>query len=1036
MPHDHVLRYSINELRTIQSKPCVCVSRQTRRRLFYHGLFVNHISVQISSASQRSTYAGSSDEHIRLPRVLRSLPRLSRHFHQPNVCLTFGLLNIRSLLHKVDEILKLQHDKSIDILLITETWHDEDSVCLRRLRQSGFTVVDKPRERIRTDTMSVNHGGVAIVSSGVRISRLDIGIDASTFEFITANVCTGSFSATLLLVYRTGPVTSLFFLELSSALELLAISSGHILIAGDFNIHIERPNEPSSRQLLELFDSYGFDCCVHSPTHALGGTLDIVFCRTAFGSLDVHIEDPGLSDHYLLCWSLPIRKPTPIYVSVSYRPWKQLNITDLKASIYDSPLCKSTAWAELDVNELANLFDSTLMDIVNRLVPLRNKSIPKRTSDPWFDQECREAKRAVRRAENCFRKSRYSLVARDCLIEWKIAVRNYRQLLKEKKETFWKGKVLSEIASPKNLWQSIDRIMARDQQAPPNWLTAKDFLNYMNEKISLILQEVNLSRSTSPVTPDPSCDCEFNSFDEVSSDIVVKTVLSLPNKSSPRDVLPITFMKECIYLLAPFLSHLFSMSLSTGIFPNDWKLSVISPIIKKPGLDPSDPASFRPIAKLPLSSKVLERIVSAQLRDYLSSNDIFPPQQSAYMKYHSTETSLLSVTSDVFLSLDKGQLCLLALLDISAAFDSINHEILCQRLHYSFGLSGSALAWINSFVCNRHHYVRVGSTCSSKERSLCGVPQGSVMGPLLFILYISEVTKIIQKHNFDVHLYADDVQIYGSCLPSSTDLLSARLSICLDEVMEWFKSNHLLLNESKTEFVWLYSNRCRLAAPSAPIRIGSSWKTPVSSARCLGVHIDSELSFRGHITKRAASCFAMLRQIRSIQSSLPRPIMKTVVSSLVIPRLDYCLSLLHGVPACHLKRLQSVLNTAARLIYGSSRYCAITPLLKELKWLPIQQRIDLRLCILAFSCYHQLAPTYLSSNVHSISSVSGRSHLRSADSACLVVPGVRRPTLGGRSFVVTAARAWNSLPVHIRNASNLPEFKKLVKDHFYQQSFS
>ena len=576
--------------------------------------------------------------------------------------------------------------------------------------------------------------------------------------------------------------------------------------------------------------------------------------------------------------------------------------------------------------------------------------------------------------------------------------------------------------------------MARGKAPIPNWLTPTAFSDYFQEKISEIKR--NFDPSLEPVFAACPSNCSLYSLKPVSIESVTKLILKLPNKSSVRDLLPVHLVKECIHLLAPFITYMLNLSLSTGSFPDIWKFSVINPILKKDNLDPSQAASYRPIAKLPLLSKVLERIVSAQLRIYLQRNDLFPQLQSAYRQSHSTETSILKITSDILLSLDQGHLCLLTMLDLSAAFDSIDLEILIRRLNIFFGLTGTALKWFNSFVSGRHQSVQIGSSSSQSVAAECGVPQGSVLGPLLFILYMSDVTQIAMNHDFNIHLYADDVQIYSSCAPSQCDSLSTRLSCSLDDIISWFHSNQLYLNTNKCETIWFHSSNRRSTAPSSAIRIGSSHISPVSSVRCLGVHLDSELSFNVHLTKRSAACYAAMRQIRSIRSSIPAQVLKMLVSSLVISRLDYCISVLSGVPACRLKRLQSVLNAAARLIHGSSRYCAITPLLKDLRWLPVEFRVKYRLCLLAFCCNHDMAPNYLINRNSDAASTSARSRLRSANAPSLSVRLTRRPTLGGRSFVVAAAHSWNNLPSHLRSIDSFPQFKRQVKDHFYHSCFS
>ena len=280
--------------------------------------------------------------------------------------------------------------------------------------------------------------------------------------------------------------------------------------------------------------------------------------------------------------------------------------------------------------------------------------------------------------------------------------------------------------------------------------------------------------------------------------------------------------------------------------------------------------------------------------------------------------------------MDQGNLCLLSFLDLSSAFDTVDHDILLQRLQLSFGLTNSVLSWFRSFILGRSMSVRFSSVISAPCPLSCGVPQGSVLGPLLFVMYVADIIPLVQSFHLDVHMFADDLQIYGACSPSSTPALSTNLSLCLDSVISWLGSNRLLLNCSKSELMWCSSRRRKSSIPSSPIRVGSSLISPTPSVRCLGVLLDSELSFRSHVTRTVATCFSLLRQIKSIRRSLTYQLLTTVVSSLVLSRLDYCLTLLHGTPACHLMRLQRVLHTSARLIHRLPPTSHVSPVLRDL----------------------------------------------------------------------------------------------------------
>jgi hypothetical protein len=210
-------------------------------------------------------------------------------------------------------------------------------------------------------------------------------------------------------------------------------------------------------------------------------------------------------------------------------------------------------------------------------------------------------------------------------------------------------------------------------------------------------------------------------------------------------------------------THLFSRSLDTGRFPARFKVAFITPILKKASLPVDDPSSYRPISNLSIISKLFERLVAKQLTSFLEQHHLLPPYQSGFRRGFSTETATAKVLSDLLDAVDRGDTALLALLDLSAAFDTVDHDVLLERLSRSFGVSGDALERFRSYLSGRSQYVRCGGDISDVADVICGVPQGSVLGPILFILYTADLASIVAAFGLSMHQYADDSQIYGSC---------------------------------------------------------------------------------------------------------------------------------------------------------------------------------------------------------------------------------------------------------------------------------
>ena len=377
------------------------------------------------------------------------------------------------------------------------------------------------------------------------------------------------------------------------------------------------------------------------------------------------------------------------------------------------------------------------------------------------------------------------------------------------------------------------------------------------------------------------------------------------------------------------------------------------------------------------------------------------------------------------------------MLDMSAAFDTVDHQILLRRLEISFGISSTVLEWFTSYLTHRRQRVQHSGHTSNTTTLTCGVPQGSVLGPILFILYTADITKIIQKHGLLHHLYADDSQIYGFCQQSGVDNARLRnaLSDCIGEVASWMQSNRLQFNPSKTELIWFASFRRLKLLDNTPLLVRADLVQPTNVVRDLGLHLDSCLSLVQHITKVVQTCFGVLRQLKTVIRSLPRDVSRQLVQSFVLSHVDYCNTSFVGLPQRQLSRLQAVINAAARLVSGVGKFEHITPVLRDdLHILKIDERIKFKLCLLVFKCLNNLAPQYLRQHIKLLSDESSRQRLRSSKTLELSVPRTRT-CIGDRAFRVAGPSAWNSLPPSVQCADTLRTFKKLLKTHLFHISY-
>ena len=346
--------------------------------------------------------------------------------------------------------------------------------------------------------------------------------------------------------------------------------------------------------------------------------------------------------------------------------------------------------------------------------------------------------------------------------------------------------------------------------------------------------------------------------------------------------------------------------------------------------------------------------------------------------------------------------------------------------------AGDALSFFESYLKDREQVVSVLGFESSSSTLSCGVPQGSVLGPVLFILYAQPLSDIVERHSFSYHMYADDTQLYKSVTPNDRHYLFESLQSCVSDVKLWMVNNNLQLNEDETELILVPGSSKSIQFPHY-LNFGQNQIPFSDSARNLGVILDGSLSMKEQVCRVCQLCYLELRRIGSIRRYLSKETTKTLVTSFVLSRLDYCNSLLVGLPQTLLLKLQKVQNSAARLVCKASRHDHITPLLQDLHWLPISARIEYKISTLCYHIVRTTAPSYLSDLLQLYS--PSRDLRSAADNRIFCVPRRHKKQTGERAFSYIAPVIWNNLPFSVRHAEDSAAFKKLLKTHLFSVHF-
>ena len=538
--------------------------------------------------------------------------------------------------------------------------------------------------------------------------------------------------------------------------------------------------------------------------------------------------------------------------------------------------------------------------------------------------------------------------------------------------------------------------------------------------------------------PPPSnlepCLSKLSNFSLATDDEITKIILKSKNATCDLDPLPTDLLKKCLPTIVPLITKLVNISLSTGSVPSCFKYALVKPLIKKASLDPEIQKNFRPISNLPFHSKVLEKIVSKRLYDYMTDHNLHEIMQSAYKPNHSTESALIRIQNDILRELDKRHGMVLVLLDLSAAFDTIDHQILLKRLEDQLGICGTVLSWFASYLSDRSSAISINKQTSGPSTCHFGVPQGSVLGPVLFTIYTMPLSKIISSFGLNYHFYADDTQIYVTFNPKqsySLDESLDKMEKCITAVKRWMSDNMLKLNDEKTEVLFIASPHFQKTIPSPSLLIGDTAVSRSKNARNIGVVFDDRLLMKEQISSICRSTHCHLRNIGSIRKYLTQDACVTLVHSLVSSRIDYCNALLSKLPDTSLNRLQRVLNTAARIVSLRPKHHHITPVLYSLHWLPIQQRIEFKVLLFVFKSVHQIAPSYL---CELMIPYEPKRSLRSSEKLLLDYD-TPASKYGERAFSIYGPTLWNLLPVDIRLTKTVDLFKNRIKTFLFKEAF-
>ena len=627
----------------------------------------------------------------------------------------------------------------------------------------------------------------------------------------------------------------------------------------------------------------------------------------------------GISDHSLING---IRKINPIVSTrsmtriVEVRNMKKFNSNSFREDLLAQP------WEQIvlesDTDSMWALWKELFLEVLDKHATVqrirkRNSGVPLLTGEikkMIFERDKLKRKAVVTNSQTAWD-------------EYKSTRNKVNTALRQAKADCFRAKISNQKNNPKEAWKTINNLLGRSpNNTVVNELKFNDVKITSPEEIAnafnAYFTDIGPNLASSIDDADIAFDCfvkpatsKMTRFKLVSHTKVIKLLNGLfDSKATGLDKISGKILKTAAPTIVLSLTHIFNHAIVTDCFPHEWKAARLLPLHKK---GPRDlPENYRPISILPAISKVMERIMYDQIYEYLDENSILSENQFGFRKSYSTASALLDCTNSWYVNMDRKMFNLVVLLDLKNAFDTVNHDILVQKLEL-YGITGNALAMIQSYLSDRKQKCQLGDVMSSKRHVTCGIPQGSVLGPLLFLLYINDLPECLQKAT--PRLFADDTNL--TVAGESIEEVELAMNNDFHCVHKWMLANKLSLNSSKTEFLLIGSNhRLKNLINQPNIKINQDKIKQVHYSRLLGVQIDEKLTWNKHVEDVAKKSTSGVGAIRRIRDFVDRETLISIYNALVRPHFEYCSEVWDTLGIGLSTRLQKLQNRAARIIMG------------------------------------------------------------------------------------------------------------------------
>lgn len=934
-------------------------------------------------------------------------------------------LNVRHLMPKIDEIeLLLTSPETCHIFGLCETFLNQ-STTNKELTIPGYN-------HERRDRSGKKGGGLIVyIKQNIQYTRrLDIETVGVECIWLLVNIV-GSKPFLLGFYYRPPNSISDWFNSFDAELNNADSIDLDMFILGDFNLNFFPDIGFKNNKWESLLLKYGLTQLVSTPTRVTNKTssiIDHIYTNSSQNISHYFVSNISISDHYPVCLTIKGKLKHPSdkqHTSIKYRCYKKF---DEKLFCRDL-LCSNISSIEMitDPNDALAVFYSIFNAVLSNHAPMKEKRIKRPHQPGWYNDEIRKA----RLMRNKFHTKK----------DWKQY--NYwrnktTQLIKDSKKNFFNDAV-REHKDTNSMWQGLKSIMRTQNNTGPvipkcikvNNKDVTDTIEILN---SLNSHFVNISQDIQKTALDPNYYIKLKHIlDRKLGDNIFEIPFITPNevqnyiknlnnnKSTGIDNIGPRILKSCIDIITVPLTSVINNSIANGIFPDQLKIAHVLPLFKKGEKD--DLNNYRPISILPTLSKIFEKHIATQIHKFLKKTSIIHTSQSGFRQYHSCQTALINLTEKWLGNIDNGNTVGVVFLDLKKAFDLVNHDLLIKKLEL-YHFSNRTIKLFSSYLNNRKQQVKQGLSFSNTETIVSGVPQGSILGPLLFLIYINDLPFFTKKSELD--MFADDSTL--SAYDKNIKVIETNLQLSVNEVSIWCKYNCMAINPQKTTCMILNSSKRSKSTSNLNIEIDNVKLEQVKTHKLLGAFVDENLLWSAQVQHVCKTLTNKINLLKRINYFLTAENKQLFYNSYILSCFDYACITWSTCSKNEFHKIEKLQKRAARIILKKPIKTPSIFMFKELNWLSFSNRLKYHIALLVYKSTKGLVPVYISNIIQFSSNdtynMRSKSNIKIKQLQC-------NTNFQKKTFSYLSIQVWNNLPLSLKLISNIQNFKRSLKNHLF-----